>query len=108
MLCGIGLTRGTSVDLLPVKFNMLDCSFGQMSSPLMAFDALTFLCDRFFHMYYILLAALRQLVSIFCPRSSLPTEKGPERHVFPLSFVLVLGHIDCSSLDLHPCIPPFS
>ena len=75
MLCGIGLTSGTNVDLLPVKFNMLDCSFGQLSSPLMAFDALIFLFDHFFRMYYILLAALRQLIAIFCLRSSLPAEK---------------------------------
>ena len=77
MLCGIGLTRGTSAAHLPVKFNMLDCSFGQMSSPLMASDVPTFLYDFFIHMYHILLAALRQLVAIFCQRSSLPTEKGP-------------------------------
>ena len=83
MLCGIGLTRGTSVALLPVKFNMLDCSFGQMSSPLMAFDVLIFLYDYLIPMYYILLAALRQLVAIFCHWSSLPTEKGPKRIFFP-------------------------
>ena len=60
MLCEIGLTRGTSVALLPVNFNMLVCSFVQMSSPLMASDVLTFLYDFFIHMYYILLAALRR------------------------------------------------
>ena len=68
----------------------------------MAFDALTFLSDRFFRMYYILLAARRQLVAIFCPRSSLPAEKVLERHVFHfLSFELVLGRIDFSFLDVH-------
>ena len=72
MLCGIGLTIGTSAALLPVRFNMLDCSSVRMSSLLMAFDVLTFHYDFFGQEYHYLLAALRQHVAIFCQWSSLP------------------------------------
>ena len=108
MLCGIGLTRGTSVALLPVKFNMLVCSFVQTSSPLMASDVLTFLYDFFIHMYYILLAALRQLVAIFCQRSSLPkrTRKELYFHLL-LSLVLVVFPSLSQTCNLVCLISPF-
>ena len=57
-----------------------------MSSPLMASDVLTFLYDFFIHVYHILLAALRQLVAIFCQRISLPSRtKGPEKNFISTS-----------------------
>ena len=65
----------------------------------------TFLYDFFLHMYYILLAALRQLVAIFCQRSSLPTEKELRRTSFPLSFAVGLGRISFSFLGLQPLLP---
>ena len=79
MLCGIGLTIGTSVALLPVKFNMLDCSSVRTSSLLMAFDVLTFHYDFFVQEYHNLLAALRQHVAIFCQWSPLPRKKRTEK-----------------------------
>ena len=62
MLCGIVQIRGTSVALLPVKFNML-VSSARTNCPLTAFDVLTFHYDIFVHEYHTLLAALRQHVA---------------------------------------------
>ena len=75
MLCGIVQIRGTSVALLPVKFNMLACSSVRTNCPLMVFDVLTFHYDIFVREYHTILAALRQHVAIFCRWSRLPRRK---------------------------------
>ena len=87
MLCGIVQIRGTNAALLPVKFNMLDCSSVRTSSLLMAFDVLTFHYDLFVQEYHILLAALRQHVAIFCHWSPLPRRKELKRT--PVSHLLL-------------------
>ena len=59
------------------------------------FDALTYLFDHLFRMYHILLAALRQLVAIFCPRSSLPRKRS-RMLPFPLSCIFLLFPFSCT------------
>ena len=101
MLCGIGLTIGTSAALLPVRFNMLDCSSVRTSSLLMAFDVLTFHYDFFVQEYHYLLAALRQHVAIFCQWSSLPRKKRTDQTARLSLFYL----LTCPPISLASTLP---